>query len=387
MAWHDNIKADAPGTLLKTDEGAMAYLPKPLPTGLQLPPSLHRLVAVAHGRLGRLQGIGILSHNPALFVDGLQTREAAASSRIEGTKTTNEEALAQQAAEVQTSNDADAKEVANYLRALRQGVTALVQGRRLSRGLLLDLHQTLLQGVRGQKSQPGRLREVQNFVGTTDKIRNARFVPPPALHVAGCIEALQQYLDQPGSDDPIVRAAMVHYQFETIHPFEDGNGRIGRLLVALQTIQEGLQQQPLLYVSSRLESNRQKYYDHLLAVSLRGEFFGWIEFFVQAMIDSAEDTTDKIHRLVNAIRGFEEKLSSCGTPGPARLLKKLAESPFLMVKDAQQFLNVSAGAAADAVTVLEEKGILTLAKFKIRKPGRGRPPKLYYCPEIVEILE
>jgi len=386
MAWCDGIADKAPGKLVKTTDGARAFLPDPLPRGLELTADLHRLVATARSRLGFLEGIGSLSTNPMFFVRSLQTREAAASSRIEGTKTTNEEALAHQVAHVETAHESDAKEVSNYLRALQQGVSAISKGRRLNRGLLLELHQTLLAGVRGQATQPGRLRDVQNFVGVSESIHEARFVPPPAIHVQDCIETLQKYLDEGSADDPIVRAALVHYQFETIHPFEDGNGRIGRLLVAVQTIQEGLQQQPLLYVSSRLEANRQEYYDRMLAVSLKGDFLGWVEFFVRAMIGAAEETTDKIRRLVGKMREFRAKLASSNSPGPARLLEKLEEYPFITVQRAQAFLKNSAGSTADAIAALEECGILARGKFKIQSKGRGRPPILYYCPEILKIL-
>jgi Fic family protein len=387
MAWCDHISSDAPGVLLATDDGVPAYVPNALPRGLPLPAHVHRLVATAHGRLGMLRGIGVLAKNPALFVHGLQTTEAAASSRIEGTVTTNAEALAQQVIRVEADREADAREVTNYLQALRQGVHALGQGRRLSRAILLELHQTLLRDVRGQRTQPGRFRDVQNFVGLSGRIKEARFVPPPALHVPTCIEQLHTYLEEPGDDDPIVRAALVHYQFETIHPFEDGNGRIGRLLSALQTIQEGLQQQPLLYLSSRLEADRQEYYDRLLRVSLQNDFVGWVEFFVRSMTASAEETADKIRRLVETIRGFEDKLTGCPTAGPVRLLKKLEENPFLTVKEATTFLGVSPGAAADAVSVLEARGIVARADYRIRAQGRGRPPILYFSPELVKIFE
>ena len=162
--WADSISDKAPGKLVRTTEGAMAFVPNPLPVGLALTDDIHRLIAEARARLGELKGIGSLCQNPALFVRGLQTREAAASSRIEGTRTTNEEALASQVAAVDIPNESDAREVDNYVKALRQGVGALAQGRRINVSLLNALHQTLLTGVRGQQSQPGKIREVQNYV-------------------------------------------------------------------------------------------------------------------------------------------------------------------------------------------------------------------------------
>lgn len=365
----------------------MAFVPEALPVGLDLPPDVHRLVGTARDRLGQLKGIGSLCQNPALFVHGLQTREAAASSRIEGTRTTNEEALASQVAAIEIPNESDANEVANYVKALRQGVAALSHGRRINTAMIKALHQTLLAGVRGEQSAAGKVREVQNYVsGEGDGILQARFVPPPPLKVVECLEGLQRYLDTPSPDDPIVRAALVHYQFETIHPFEDGNGRIGRVLIALQTIQEGLQQQPLLFISSGIEAKKRQYCDRLLAVSKRGEFSQWVAFFAQAMIVAAEDTAAKIHRIVDTMRSYRVKLRHCNTPHPANLLTKLEEYPFVTVKAARDFLGISGAATADAIEVLEQHGILERAKFKIRQRGRGRPPVLYLCPEILAIL-
>lgn len=385
--WADSISDKAPGKLVRTTEGAMAFVPNPLPVGLALTDDIHRLIAEARARLGELKGIGSLCQNPALFVRGLQTREAAASSRIEGTRTTNEEALASQVAAVDIPNESDAREVDNYVKALRQGVGALAQGRRINVSLLNALHQTLLTGVRGQQSQPGKIREVQNYVaGSSDGIHEARFIPPPPLKVGECLDDLQRYIDTPSPDDPIVRAALVHYQFETIHPFEDGNGRIGRALIALQTIQEKLQDQPLLFISSGIEARKREYCDRLLAVSMQGDYPAWVAFFARAMIDAAEDTASRIHRMVATTRKFREKLRTCTTPHPANLLVKLEEYPFLTVKSAREFLGISGAATADAIAVLEKHKILDRAKFKIRREGRGRPPALYYCEEILNIL-
>jgi Fic family protein len=387
MAWFDGFVENAPGKLVRTVEGTRAFLPARLPATLDLPAEVHRLVAHARAKLGRLEGIGSLSSNPALFVRNFQTREAAASSRIEGTKTTNEEALANQVPGIGTADDPDAREVDNYLRALQQGVKALQDGRKLSRSLFFELHATLLAGVRGHRTVPGRFREKQVFVGASERIQEARFVPPPALHVPQCIADLLDYLDARSDDDPLVRAALVHYQFEAIHPFEDGNGRIGRLLVALQTIQEGLQHQPLLYVSSRLEAKRQEYYDRLLAVSSKGDFVGWVRFFVRVMIESAEETTDKIQRLVAVIRRFREQLHGCSTANPVRLVDRLEEHPYLTVATAKKHLQVNSTATAQAaINVLEGAHIVARAKVSARTRGRGRPAVLYHCPAILRIL-
>jgi len=387
VPWFDGIAADAAGRLVATVEGARAFLPDPLPTGLSVPASTQRLLADARGELGKLWGIGRLLRNPRLFVGPLQAREAAASSRIEGTKTTNEEALANEAVGVDPAEDRDGQEVQNYLRALAHGTASLHQGRALNRSLLLELHRTLLDGVRGQTAVPGRFRESQAFLGKeTDTIHTARFVPPPAIHIDVCMEQLQEYLDDRAHDDPLVRAALVHYQFETIHPFEDGNGRVGRLLIALQTIADGLQQQPLLYVSSRLEARRQDYYDRLLQVSLRGDFVPWIDFFLGEVLASARDTADKIHTLLGLLDGFREQLRDANTTGPLRLVDLIERWPFFTIGDARQHLGVEAPATARAaIDTLVRAGIVTeYARTSRRNPGR--PARVYWCEPVVRVL-
>lgn len=387
MPWFDGIAPSAPGSLVATTEGARAFLPAPLPTGLPLPAASQRLLADARGELGKLWGIGRLLRNPRLFVRPLQAREAAASSRIEGTKTTNEEALANEAVGIDPGADPDAKEVQNYLQALGHGVTSLHRGRALNRGLLLELHRKLLEGGRGQTAVPGRFRESQAFLGKdTDTIHTARFVPPPAIHVDVCMEQLQHYLDDRSHDDPLVRVAMVHYQFETIHPFEDGNGRVGRLLIALQTIADGLQHQPLLYVSSRLEARRQDYYDRLLQVSLDGDFLPWVDFFLGEVLASARDTAEKVHALLGLLDGFREQLRSVGTVGPLRLVDLLEQWPFFTVEDARRHLGVEAPATARAaIDSLVQAGIVAEYGRAVRRT-RGRPAKVYWCEPIVRVL-
>jgi Fic family protein len=385
MPWFDGIAATAPGTLVDAGGGAKAFLPHPLRSGLQLSPAIHRLVAETRAELGKLWGIGRLLRNPVLFVRPLQAREAAASSRIEGTKTSNEEALANEAAGVDSNTDPDGKEVQNYLRALEHGVQALQRGRSLNQGLVLELHRILLEGVRGQDTTPGRYRDAQVFLGT-NRLDTARFVPPPALHVPSCMEDLQRFLDQKGPDDPLVRVALAHYQFEAIHPFADGNGRVGRLLIALQMIAEGLQHQPLLYVSSRLEQSRQSYYDHLLEVSLRSAQAEWVEFFVGAVLASARETGDKLHRLLAILDTFRERVRTAPTPGPARLLELIEAWPFFTVAAAQKHLGVDAPATAKAaIDVLVKAGIVAEYAQKARGT-RGRPARIYWCEPLVQVL-
>lgn len=385
MTWFRGIAPTAAGSLVATSEGTKAFLPAPLPAGIEVPRTLQGLLMEARAELGKLWGIGRLLRNPTLFVRPLQAREAAASSRIEGTRTTNEEALANEALGLDERADGDGREVQNYLRALEHGVAGLQRGRKLSRGLILEVHRLLLDGVRGQKAAPGKFRETQVFLGR-HKIATARFVPPPAAQVVPCMDDLLHYLGAATGDDPLVRVAMVHYQFETIHPFEDGNGRVGRLLIALQMLAEGLQHQPLLYLSPRLEAHRRAYYDHLLQVSRDGDFAPWIEFFVTEALASARETSAKIYRLLEVLDEFRARLRKLGKAGPLQLVDLIERWPFFTVADARAHLEVEAPATAKAaIDALVAARIAEEYPLRSRA-ARGRPARVYWCRKIAEVI-
>ena len=371
MPWFDGIAADAAGRLVATVEGARAFLPDPLPTGLSVPASTQRLLADARGELGKLWGIGRLLRNPRLFVGPLQAREAAASSRIEGTKTTNEEALANEAVGVDPAEDRDGQEVQNYLRALAHGTASLHQGRALNRSLLLELHRTLLDGVRGQTAVPGRFRESQAFLGKeTDTIHTARFVPPPAIHIDVCMEQLQEYLDDRAHDDPLVRAALVHYQFETIHPFLDGNGRIGRLLVPLYLVSHGILVKPSLYLSDFFERNRGSYYDALTRARLSGDLIHWVRFFLRGVAETSAKGRDTFGKILALRIDVEQRILILGkrVPNARAALNLLYRRPVVAASDLGRQLDVSAPTAQALLKDLIRLGILT----EITGQMRGR---------------
>jgi Fic family protein len=383
-----DFSKDSPGRLVAIT-GGEAFVPDPLPRHLALPAAVVRLLGDARAMLGRLsEGLRVLP-SPELFLRLFQTREAVLSSRIEGTQTTLEEAFVNAATTDAEELVDDAREVHNYGRALAAGVDALAHGRELTTWLVKDLHRELLRAVRGESRQPGEFRRGQALIGPPGSERDprlARFVPPPALELSACLGDLDAYLHARGPDEALVRVALAHYQFETIHPFADGNGRTGRLLLILQMVWEGILDRPSLYLSPCLERRRQEYYDRLLQVSTRGAFVPWVEFFVGAVIESAQETLDRLHRLRELSHEFGERLRKGQSQKPAQLAQQLFALPFLTVPMAKELLGVpQSKTAQEAIDKLVQAGILELMDHRPRM-GRGRPPKLYRCTAILDIM-
>lgn len=387
MRLSDFVNAAA-GKLVEIGSGFHAFVPAAVPRELSLPPRLARTLGETRAKLGRLnEGVRALP-SPELFLRPFQKREAVLSSRIEGTVTTLDEAFLSAAVEADEDLVDDDREVSNYERALRTGVDALAGGRNLSVSLVQALHQELLRNVRGEDKQPGRIRTGQAFVAnrTVQVPDDSRFVPPPPLHLPDCLDDLDRYLAERGPDEGLVRIALAHYQFETIHPFADGNGRTGRLLVALQMVWEGVLDQPFLYVSPMLERRRQDYYDGLLRASQRGAFLEWIDFFVGTVSDSATETLDRLSRLRVLASEFEARLRKQQSQKPLQLVRQLLAYPYITVPIAKRLLEVTQSATAQqTVDKLVEAGILQLTDLR-PKMSRGRPPKLYRCPAVLDII-
>lgn len=380
--------ASSPGHWVRIDGGGRAFVPAPLPRGIALPVPLVQKIGTARTLLGRLsEGIRALP-SPELFLRPFQTREAVLSSRIEGTRTTLEDALVQEATSSTEELVDDDREVHNYGQALRAGVGALGQGRPLSVYLLKDLHRELLQGTRGQDKKPGEFQDKQVWIGPPGSERDvdlARFVPPPALEVEPALRDLDAYLEARGPDEGLVRVALAHYQLETIHPFFDGNGRIGRLMIALQLVWEGVLDRTCLFVSPALEQRRHEYYDGLLRVSAEGDHLGWIDFFVDVVAASATETLDRLQRLRALREEFAERLRKVQSQKPAMLVQELFGRPYLTVPLAKAVLKVESATAQQAIHKLVEVGILVLSEDR-QVLRRGRPPKLYRCPALLDIL-
>jgi cell filamentation protein, protein adenylyltransferase len=337
------------------------------------------MLARAENRLGTLGGASNRLVNPYLASAPLLRREAILSSRIEETIATPEQiALLELGAPPRT---ADAAEVANFVRATEFALEQVKQGKPIVSRLLLQTHEILMTGVRGARERPGEFRLTQNFIGTSGDIHAARFVPPPHMELPALLADFERLVNDDVKALPLlVRLAVAHYQFETMHPFRDGNGRIGRLLIMLMLVRDGLLPGPLLPISSALERRRGEYVDLLLRVSEANEWAAWVRFFLQCVVDSAEEALTVVEAL-DALRAeWHAKLQSARS---SALLLKLADSlfgrPATTIGEAQKLLGVTAASASANIARLEKAGILREAT------GRRRD-RIYLAPAILALI-
>jgi Fic family protein len=328
-----------------------------------------------------LSGVGRLLPNPHLLISPYLRREAVLSSRIEGTQSTIADVYAAEAGQTQLFRDsaADVVEVQNYVRAHEFGLRRLAE-LPLSLRLIRELHEHLMQGVRGADQTPGQFRTSQNFIappGTT--IADALFVPPPPLEMTRRLGDLEGFLH----DDtlpPLVQVALAHYQFEAIHPFRDGNGRVGRLLVSMFLCERGLLPQPLLYLSAYFERTRADYYDLLMRVSTHGEWDAWVRYFLEGVRAQATEAVEDTQRLLSLRERYRASLTKAkARPTAMQLLDGLFVNPYLTVRAASEKLEVSDPTARAAIAALFDQGILV--EVSGRKWG-----KLFLAAELLTAL-
>ena len=287
-------------TTRATGEEVRAFVPHPLPPHppLELTGSRVRLMEQATLALGRLDSISLLLPDPDIFLYAYVRREALLSSQIEGTQSSLAELLLFELNDAPGAPVEDVVEVSNYVKALEHGLNRLREGFPLSNRLIREMHAVLLSRRRGSEKLPGEFRRTQNWIGGT-RPGNAHFVPPPPERVNDCMADLERFLHDRNSSYPaIVRAALAHVQFETIHPFLDGNGRIGRLLIAFILHHEGVLQRPLLYLSLYFKQHRQEYYRLLDLVRVEGDWEAWLDFFLEGVLHTAQNAVETAQRLV-----------------------------------------------------------------------------------------
>ena len=309
----DAFTSQARGVVRKTPTGFYSFFPNPLPRRLNLPSEVVVLLDEATGAVHRLGGVGRLIPNPHLLIGPHLRLEAVLSSRIEGTKTDVGQLLRFEAGEAPSPEDADdAREVQNYIHAMEHGLLRVHDGFPVSIRLFREMHELLLSGVRGQHLRPGDLRESPVWIGGTT-LENALFVPPTHDEMRIALDDLERFLHE--RDHPLlVQLALAHYQFEAIHPFLDGNGRIGRLLIPLMLVLRGALSQPLLYLSAYFEQYRSQYYDHLLLTSQTGDLMPWLTFFLSGVRRQARDAEERTVRLVELQHGMRSALLDEGRP-------------------------------------------------------------------------
>ena len=296
------------GQVILTPKGYYAFLPAPLPPNLDWSSLLVTTLSEAERDLSRLATLADTFPFPRLLIQPFMRREAVLSSRIEGTRATLAELYTYESAQLSfLKSDSDVREVHNYVKALDYGLERL-KTLPISLRLIRELHEKLLQGARGGNLTPGEFRRTQNWIGPAGStIMTATYVPPPVEEMNQALSDLEKFIHT-GTDIPtLAHAAMIHYQFEAIHPFLDGNGRVGRLLMALLLAEWNILSQPLLYLSVYFERYRQEYYDHLLAVSQRGDWEAWLRFFLRGVSAQSRDSITRMERL-GAIRSRYQPL-------------------------------------------------------------------------------
>ena len=367
------------GRWIQGQRGYRAYVPAPLPPPIRWNGSLAAALSAADLAVGRLAGEGRRLPNPHLLIRPFVRREAVLSSRIEGTQATLGELLAAEAGAAVERSPADLREVGNYVVALEFGVQRL---RRLPLSLRLvrELHEKLMRGVRGDTATPGEFRRSQNWIGPPGStLASASFVPPPPDLLMECLGAWETFLHD-AALPPLVHAALAHSQFEAIHPFLDGNGRVGRLLITLLLVSKGVLPSPLLYISAWFESTRPEYYARLAAVTERGEWEEWLGYFFAGVASQADDAVGRIQRIDALISDWRERVAKGSSRLPERAIDLFAENPFWTVNRLAERLDVAFTSAQRAVNRLEEAGVVALATEAKRN-------RVYCARALLEILE
>lgn len=347
------------GRTIRCPGGYHAFVPAPLPPGIEWSAEIATALSRADRAIGRLAGEGWRFRNPNLLIRPFVRREAVLSSRIEGTQTTLAELLVSGAGATPGAMPADLREVRNYVTALEYGLERL-DTLPLSLRLIREIHERLMSDVRGGVATPGEFRRSQNWIGPAGcELGQATYVPPPADELMGCLGQLEHFLHG-SSLPPLVNAALAHAQFEAIHPFLDGNGRVGRLLITLLLVERNVLPSPLLYLSAYFEATRQQYYAHLLAVTQSGAWEDWLIYFLEGVSTQSADAVARIRRLVDLFDRAREKLTAIRSARLERALELFVENPFRTVGGLAQEMGVAYTTARRAISRLEAAGIVSL---------------------------
>jgi len=371
------LELGRPVRIGRGDSAYFAFAPEPVPRRVELSASTIYELSEADRAVGALSGLGARLPNPHLLIEPYLRREAVASTRIEGTQSSLSDVLSAEAQlKVETS---DQREVLNYVRALEAGLRRL-ESLPLSKRLIREMHAELMRGVRGQEGDPGEFRRSQNWIGGTNP-SNARFVPPSTDLLEDALDDLEQFFHEDIRLPILIRCALAHYQFETIHPFIDGNGRLGRLLIVFYLVEQRVLQQPLLYLSAYFERHRDEYVERLQGVRERGELDAWFAFFlrgVAAQARGAVDTADALLRLRDDFRNRLRQMNARGQSIDAA--EGLIGNPFATRPQLSQRLGVTRQGAQYIITTLERARI-------VEAVADGRRPALYVAREILDVLQ
>lgn len=367
------------GRVIQTPLGYAAFIPAPLPPKLVYDDKLVLALSRADSALSELSGLGRQLPNPHLLIAPYVKREAVLSSRIEGTRASLSDILLDEIkADVPHGEEADVREVRNYVTALEYGIKRL-RDLPLSLRLVRELHERLMKGVRGDRATPGEFRRSQNWIGALGStLATAAYVPPPPDEMMKVLGDWELFLHQRGEIPDLVQCALLHEQFEAIHPFLDGNGRVGRLLITLFLTERERLSQPLLYLSAYIEAHRQEYYDLLQRVRTHGDWSAWLNYFLAGVTETARDAVNRAGELMDLRERFRRKLSDKFKA--LALLDALFVNPYITVAKAEEILRVSNPTARQTVEILEENEMLE--EVSGRKWNR-----LYLARPIMRVIE
>ena len=336
-----------------------AYVPNPLPPKITVDWELANLLSKADSKLGELSGTGQLLPNPNLLIRPFMRREAVTSSRIENTQSGLEDLFLFEADETESPPVSDVKEVINYVRAMEYGIKRLPE-LPISSRLICEVHGVLMKGVQGEYATPGLLRTSQNWIGSPGcTLTDATYVPPPEQEMKQCFSDLEKYIHSDPQEPALIQCALVHYQFEAIHPFLDGNGRIGRLLITFMLLERGLLSQPLLYLSDFFEQYRDEYYRLLLNVSQKGDWKAWLIFFLNGVRQQSEDALSTIQKLLALQSEYRALATARRVPKVVnRLIDYLFANPVISISALSKAWKMTFPTVQRGVSYLIEKGIL-----------------------------
>lgn len=375
-----DIKNTSSGFVIKSLKGYNAYVPHPLPPRIEWTNRLVNTLSRADYLLGQLALEGSKLPKPHLLLRPFITREAVLSSKIEGTQATIGEVLAHNAGVRKLAQDPDdLQEVKNYINALDFGVKRL-DTLPLSLRLIKEIHEQLMQGVRGSHATPGEFRKTQNWIGPPGcTLMTAKFVPPPPDHLANCLSDLETFLHD-RQLPALIQIALCHYQFEAIHPFLDGNGRVGRLLITLLLMERKRLSSPLLYLSAFFEATREEYYRQLFNVSSKSTWQDWFIYFLNGVAVQSEDALSRSLRINALLSKWRLQVASGASSVPIDIVNYCAVNPYLTIKKIATELKIAYSTAERGVSKLLDANI-------IRQTNNSRRDKVYCATEILSILE
>ncbi|KAF3361399.1 Uncharacterized protein PHSC3_002029 [Chlamydiales bacterium STE3] len=367
------------GQVIRSPKGYKEFVPDPLPPLFKWNNQIVSALSRADFLLGKLAREGSKLPNPHLLMRPFITREAVLSSKIEGTQATIGEILAASAGVSVKRNPDDLQEVQNYIEALNYGIKRL-EDLPLSLRLIKEIHYHLMRGVRGSHATPGEFRHSQNWIGTPGcTLNTAKFVPPSPDYLMDCLGELEKFLHNKQLP-PLIHTAFCHYQFEAIHPFLDGNGRIGRLLIILLLIEQKMLPTPILYLSAFFEATRDEYYKQLYNVSAQGTWHEWLIYFLNGVAVQSEDVLSRAERINDLLNKWKMQVASSASNISMLIVQHFAANPYLTTNRVAEELKIAYSTAQRGIQKLEESKI-------VKQISSGKRDKVYCATGILAILE